>query len=48
LELDLAYAGPFAAVDALSGENWPDVPAGEPYPVELEAANGIILQLTRK
>jgi len=48
LELALAYAGSFAAVDALSGQSWPDVPAGEPYAVELEPTSGVALQLSRQ
>jgi len=48
LELTLAYPGPFAAVDALSGESWPEIPAGERYQVELEPASGVILQLVRE
>ncbi len=47
LELNSAYAGPFAAVDVLSGEAWPDVPASAPYAVKLPARSGIILQLSR-
>ena len=46
LELNLAYPGPFTAADALGGEAWPDVPAGEPYPVTLEPASGVVLALT--
>lgn len=47
LDLDPAYGGPFTAVDALSGESWPPVPAEEPYQVELPPASGVILQLSR-
>lgn len=47
LELSPAYAGPFVAVDALTGEAWPEVPAGAPYTVKLPARSGILLQLTR-
>ena len=46
LALDLAHPGPFAAVDALTGEPWPGVPAGEPYRVELPPASGVVLQLS--
>ena len=45
LELTLAYAGPFAAVDALTGASWPEIGAGEPYSVELSPASGVVLQL---
>ena len=45
LGLNLAYPGSFMAVDALSGEPWPDVPAGEPYRVSLPPASGAVLQL---
>lgn len=45
LRLDLAYPGPFQAVDALTGKEWPDVPAGEPYQVDLAPASGTILRL---
>lgn len=48
LELSSAYAGPFGAVDALSGEAWPDVPAGAPYAVKVPARSGLILQLSRR
>jgi glycosidase len=47
LTLDLAYAGPFTVGDALSGELWPDVPAGEPYVVELPPVTGAVLQLSQ-
>ena len=48
LELNLAYPGPFAAVDALAGTKWPDVPPdNEPYEVELSPASGVVLQLSR-
>jgi alpha-amylase len=47
LTLDLAYAGPFTVGDALSGEPWPDVPAGEPYVVELPPVTGVVLQLSQ-
>ena len=45
LELTLPYAGPFTAVDALSGEAYPDLPAAA-YTLELPAASGVILKLT--
>ncbi|HNS51764.1 MAG TPA: alpha-amylase family glycosyl hydrolase [Anaerolineae bacterium] len=47
LELSRAYAGPFVAVDALSGEAWPDVPTGVPYAVKVPARSGLVLQLSR-
>jgi len=47
LELGLATPGPFAAVDALSGEAWPDVPADQPYRVELAPASGVVLQFSK-
>jgi alpha-amylase len=47
LDLGLAYGGPFAAVDALSGERWPEVAGGEPYSVELDPASGTVLQLNQ-
>jgi alpha-amylase len=47
LELGVAYPGPFAAVDALSGEAWPDVPAAQPYRLELAPASGVVLQLSK-
>jgi hypothetical protein len=46
LELSPAYLGPFNAVDALSGEGWPDVPASQPYAVKLAPASAVVLQLT--
>ena len=46
LELGLATPGPFVAVDALSGKAWPDVPADQPYRVELAPASGVVLQLS--
>ncbi len=47
LELDPAYAGPFAALDPLSGEAWPQVPAAKPYRITLPAKSGVVLQLSR-
>ena len=48
LEFNLAYPGPFVAVDALAGTKWPDVPPdNEPYEVELSPASGVVLQLSR-
>jgi alpha-amylase len=47
LEMDAAYGGPFAAVDALSGEAWAEVPAGAAYAVNLPAKSGAVLQLSR-
>jgi glycosidase len=46
LELELAYAGPFGAVDALTGSPWPGIPAGEPYRVTLPPASSVVLALT--
>jgi hypothetical protein len=46
LGLSLAFEGPFAAVDALTGESWLDVPAGEPYRPELSPKSGVVLQLS--
>jgi alpha-amylase len=48
LELSPAYVGPYSAVDALSGEAWPDVAAGQPYAVKLDPAGSVILQLSRR
>jgi glycosidase len=48
LGLNLAYLGSFTVVDALTGEPWPDVPAGEPYHLSLEPASGAVLQLYPK
>ena len=48
LALNLAYAGPFEAVDALSGGKWPDIPLGKPYRIDLPPMSGIVLQLTPK
>jgi alpha-amylase len=47
LELSAALAGPYRAVDALTGEEWPDVPAGAPYAVELAGKSGAVLELSR-
>lgn len=46
LGLNLAYEGPFTAVDALTGKTWPDLPAGEPYRLELAPTSGSVLQLS--
>jgi glycosidase len=46
LGLSLAFQGPFAAVDALTGETWPEVPAGEAYRIELAPRSGSVLQLS--
>ncbi len=48
VQLNLAYRGPFSAVDRLTGQAWPDVPAGQPYVVQLPATSGAVLQLSRK
>jgi len=48
IELDLAYPGPYSAVDALGCQPWPDVPAGQPYQVEMPAASSVVLQLSPK
>ncbi len=46
LALNLAYPGPFTAVDALNGEAWPEVPADQSYQVDVEPASGVVLQLS--
>ncbi len=48
LKLNLAYPGPFKAVDALTGAEWPDLPADDgTYEVELSPASSLVLQLSR-
>jgi hypothetical protein len=44
--MELAHRGPFAAVDLLSAEAWPEVPADQVYQVELAPASGVVLQFS--